>query len=253
MILVLLGAAVAAWPSSRTVLTLRRRVFRVPLRFVGGPVALLAGWWTGGWQAAIAGAAVAATSAFLWWRGAVAQRESRLRRQLADAIEVVVGELRTGASPTAACAAAGEECTGEVERVFAGAASRSRLGGSCSSSFIAESNWPGGDLQRLGAAWRLAEQHGIPVAEVLDAARRDVTGRLRFDATVHSSLAGPRATSMVLSGLPLFGIVLGEAMGAQPVAVLFGGGFGGGLLLLGSAFACAGLLWAHAITSGVRA
>ncbi len=254
MTLLLLGVGVAMWPARvRFALSSRPAFERRHLLVALVPVLLSAVWWSAGTAVLVSFAAVGSTIGFLWRRTVSTKTADQLRRDLAAAIEVVLGELRTGASPAAACDAAAEESSGTVQRVFAEAASRTRLGGSCGASLLVESGRPGEDVQRIGAAWSLAERHGIPVADVLDAARRDIAARLRFDATVHSSLAGARATAVVLSGLPVFGIALGEAMGARPIAVLLGDGFGGVLLALGCAFACAGLLWTHAIAASVRA
>ena len=64
-------------------------------------------------------------------------------------------------------------------------------------------------------------------------------------------MAGPRATAMVLAALPAVGVLLGQAMGAAPLAVLTGGGTGGIMLVVGVGLACAGLLWTDAIVAEV--
>ncbi|EUA85128.1 type II secretion system protein F [Mycobacteroides abscessus subsp. abscessus] len=65
---------------------------------------------------------------------------------------------------------------------------------------------------------------------------------------MNAGLAGPRATAVVLTGLPVAGIGLGQMIGARPLSVLCAGGVGGALLVVGVTLACAGLLWADAIT-----
>ncbi|MFD4181263.1 hypothetical protein ACFWPB_09120, partial [Rhodococcus sp. NPDC058514] len=66
-----------------------------------------------------------------------------------------------------------------------------------------------------------------------------------------AGLAGARATAAVLACLPVLGIALGQLMGAGPLRVLLSGGLGGLLLILGTLFVCAGLLWTDRITGRV--
>lgn len=103
----------------------------------------------------------------------------------------------------------------------------------------------------MAAAWRVAERHGLALAELLTAARLDLLGRKRFRDRTRAALAGARATATVLALLPLLGIGLGQLMGAASLRVLFLTLPATLLLLLGSALTCAGLLWADAITDRV--
>lgn len=93
------------------------------------------------------------------------------------------------------------------------------------------------------AATRLAAELGAPLAPVLDA----VAGRLAADAEAEgerrAALAGPRATARVLTGLPVLGVLLGVAVGAEPVAVLLDGGVGSAALAAGLALVLAGRVW----------
>lgn len=175
------------------------------------------------------------------------------RRKLLDGLEILIGELRVGAHPSSACEAAALECSGVAAHTFAVAAARSRLGGSAAAGISGEQSVVAAEFARIAIAWRVAEKHGLALAELLDAARSDLLGRMRFRSRTESALAGARATGAVLAGLPLLGLVLGQLMGASPVRVLLGGGFGGALLIAGTVFACAGLLWTDAITGRVVA
>ncbi len=76
-------------------------------------------------------------------------------------------------------------------------------------------------------------------------------GRNRFRQRTEAGLAGARATATVLAGLPVLGIGLGELMGAAPLQVLFGGGAGGVMLVVGTGLVALGLLWTDKITSKV--
>ncbi|UFS94923.1 type II secretion system F family protein [Nocardia huaxiensis] len=171
--------------------------------------------------------------------------------RLLEGLETVIGELRVGAHPSAAAEIAARETGGEVGRVFAVSAARSRLGGSGADALRRPESAVAVELSRIAEAWQVAEQHGLALAELLSAARVDLLGRRRFRDRTHAALAGPRATAAVLAGLPVLGVGLGQVMGAAPMHVLFGSSAGSWLLPLGSSLACAGLLWTDATTERV--
>ncbi|MCW2633595.1 MAG: rane protein, partial [Pseudonocardia sp.] len=106
-----------------------------------------------------------------------------------------------------------------------------------------------GELTRLAGAWALAERHGVALAELLDAVRRDVDARVRHGRRLRAQLAGARATTMVLTVLPVLGVVLGQGVGAQPWSVLTATSGGQVLLVIGVALACLGMLWSDQITA----
>ncbi|GAA2988175.1 hypothetical protein GCM10010483_35680 [Actinokineospora diospyrosa] len=62
-----------------------------------------------------------------------------------------------------------------------------------------------------------------------------------------AKLAGPQTSAAVLSGLPVVGLALGEAIGAQPLATLKSTPIGQALLVLGATFTALGLLWTNHI------
>ncbi|GAA4472238.1 hypothetical protein GCM10023094_04120 [Rhodococcus olei] len=210
--------------------------------------------------AGIATALVALTTRLRLRHARRSRRRDREQRALLAGLEIAVAELRVGTHPAAACAAAAEESKGAAAEAFRGAAATARLGGSAARGLVAGRGGGGADtaavlpdLERVAGPWRIAEEHGIALAELLDAARSDLLGRIRFRGRVEAGMAGARATAAVLAGLPLLGVALGQMMGAAPVAVLLSGGLGGVLLVIGTAFGCAGLLWTDRITGKVTA
>ena len=94
-----------------------------------------------------------------------------------------------------------------------------------------------GRADQLAKAWQVSARHGVAFADVLDATRRDLDQRAAFARQVHARMAGPRASAMVLAGLPVFGVLLGELSGARPLHVLLGTTAGQFLLVLGAVFA----------------
>lgn len=179
------------------------------------------------------------------------RRRAVERAALAEGLEAVVGELRVGAHPSTAAAAAASDTPGAVGRAFAVCSARSRLGGSAAEGLRDPDAAVADELSRIADAWQVAERHGLALAELVSAARSDLLSRIRFRARTTAALAGARATATVLAGLPLLGIVLGQLLGAAPLRVLLGHGMGTVLLPLGTALLCAGLLWTDAITRRV--
>ncbi|MFI1914567.1 type II secretion system F family protein [Nocardia sp. NPDC020380] len=199
----------------------------------------------------IAAGLVAATAGLRRRRAVRDRRRAAETGQLLEGLEAVIGELRIGAHPSAAAEVAAREVGGEVSRAFAVGAARSRLGGSGAEGLRRPEAVVAQDLSRVADAWRIAERHGLALAELLSAARLDLLGRKRFRERTRAALAGARASAMVLAMLPLLGILLGQLMGAAPLHVLFVSSAGVFLLPLGVALTCAGLLWADAITAKV--
>ncbi|MBD0323906.1 MAG: type II secretion system F family protein [Aldersonia sp.] len=210
------------------------------------PAALIGG--IGGFIAALA---VSGTARIRIRRSRLDRHRDEQRRQLLAGLEILIAELRVGAHPVAAASTAAAECAGTAARAFEIGAARGRLGGSVADGLRRDDEVIGTELTRIAAAWRIADDHGLALAELLEASRRDLLARIRFRDRTESGLAGARATAAVLAGLPMLGIALGHLMGAAPLKVLFGGGLGAALLIIGTTLACAGLLWSDAITRRV--
>jgi len=255
-----LAAGVLAWPARTARARLHpggrwRRVLRrlvLPARSVAPAVlgAGLAGAVLIGPGGAVAGAAVAGTAGSRW--RARCDRRDRVvaTAGLADALGMLVSELRAGAHPATAAEAAAADATPGTAGALGTAAAAARLGGDVPGVLRAHDTrelrpW----LDRLANAWGLADRHGVPLADLIDAVRVDLEHRTRFAAEVDARLAGPRATAAVLAGLPVLGLALGQAIGAGPVAVLAGTTAGQVLLVVGTGLACAGVLWSARIAA----
>lgn len=172
---------------------------------------------------------------------------------LQGALDVLVGELRVGAHPVAAVTAAAQESDEYTAPPLGAVAARALLGADVAAGLRAEgsrSMMPG-HWERLAVCWHLAQTHGLAIAALMQAAQRDIAERERFYGRVEAGMAGARATATILAGLPALGILLGHAIGAQPLRFLLSGGAGGWLLVVGTAFVCCGLLWSDRITSRV--
>lgn len=177
------------------------------------------------------------------------RRNRRLRERRAQArgmvaaLQTVVGELRAGAQPVRAFAAAAGESEGEVAAGLQALARRALLGADVAGAVdaIASASAVPAYWSRLEVCWRLATEHGLPMATLMRTAQEDLAERQRFADRLDAQLAGARATATILAGLPLIGVALGQLVGAHPMRFLLG--VGGWLLVVGVAFICVGVGW----------
>ncbi|MEZ0448179.1 type II secretion protein F [Cellulomonas sp. ICMP 17802] len=148
-------------------------------------------------------------------------------------------QLRAGASPAEAWARAlGDPAVGAVPSVGAvlRATGRRRPGA--------------GDAQRarvVVAAARLSDDLGAPLAGVVERIAAAVAADEEAEGERRAALAGPRATARVLAWLPVLGLLLGVALGADPVGVVVSGGLGTAAAVLGLALLLLGRWWTSAL------
>lgn len=201
----------------------------------------------------LAAAVLAATGVLRYRRRRRSRRGLAESRALETAIDVLVGELRVGAHPARAFAVAADETVGAVANSCRAVAARARLGADVGAGLrsVAETSALPAQWERLGVCWQLAAEHGLAMSTLMRAAQRDIVERQRFSARVTSAMAGARATAVILAGLPVLAVLLGQLIGADPVAFLLGGHAGGWLLVVGVTLACGGLLWSDHITDRV--
>ena len=102
-------------------------------------------------------------------------------------------------------------------------------------------------LARLAVCWRVCERSGAGMALAIE---RLATG-LRDDDQVRretaAQLAGPKASGVLLALLPVFGLTLGAAVGANPTALLLSP-FGAVLGATAAVLELLGVLWMMHIT-----
>jgi tight adherence protein B len=249
-----LSASLLVSPSSP-----RRRLARTD-RGPGRSPARAAGWFAACAAAAsvvllplttvLAAAVFAATAGLRYRRRRRSHRGMDESRELETAIDVLVGELRVGAHPAQAFAIAADETAGSVADSCRAVAARARLGADVAAGLrsVAETSALPAQWDRLAVCWQLASEHGLAMSTLMRAAQRDIVERQRFSGQVMSAMAGARATAAILAGLPVLSVVLGQLIGADPVAFLLAGHVGGWLLVVGVTLVCGGLLWSDRIT-----
>ena len=127
-------------------------------------------------------------------------------------------------------------------------------GGNVVDALRSDARVPGCELLlSVSACWSVAQGTGAGLAESLrravEADREDDDVRTQLAA----HLSAPRATARMLAGLPILGLVLGIAMGGDPLAWLLGAPLGIGCLVGGLALTALGLLWTSRIAARVEA
>lgn len=218
------------------------------------PVVVLVAMWVGVGVVLAAGCAAGAVLVQVRARRRV-RRGVAAMAGLAEALRAMAGDLRAGAHPATAAESAAQEAGPDIAPIFRAIAVSVRLGGEPEAG-LAELPagavpLPVGLLERVTTAWSLARRHGLALADIVDAVHRDVATRARLAGALDARMAGPRASALILAGLPVLGVLLGEAMGAEPLAVLLTTTPGQALLAVGAALLLGGVAWTSAITGRV--
>ncbi|TFI27650.1 type II secretion system F family protein [Streptomyces sp. 4R-3d] len=182
-------------------------------------------------------------------RRRVAERREEAVRGLCD---VLVGELRAGAQPaealTTAVRAVGRDGSDpELTLVVAAA----RFGGDVPGALREAAGRPGAEgLVGVAACWRVAVDGGAGLAAGLDRLRAAMRAQRDQRESLRAQLAGARSTVVVLALLPVAGLAMGWAMGADPMGVLLHTPAGLGCLVVGGLLEAVGLRWAGRIVRG---
>ncbi|MFD5799044.1 type II secretion system F family protein [Streptomyces diastatochromogenes] len=187
----------------------------------------------------------------------LARQAGRAREGRADAViglcGALAGEVRAGRQPAEALLWAARDCSG-LGDAQAAVVAAARFGGDVPGALAVAARQPGAEgLLGLAACWRVAVDQGAGLAAGLD--RLDAALRAEQDqrADLRAQLAGARATALMLAALPVLGLLLGSAMGADPLRVLLHSGPGLGCLAAGAVFEGAGMWWAARIVRGAEA
>ncbi|GGN74573.1 membrane protein [Streptomyces albiflavescens] len=165
----------------------------------------------------------------------------------------LAGEVRAGRQPGEALLRAARDSggLGEAQAVVLAAA---KFGGDVPGALTDAARQSGADgLVGLAACWRVAVDRGAGLAAGLDRLEGALRAERDQRADLRAQLAGSRSTAVMLAGLPVLGLLLGTALGADPLHVLLHTGPGLGCLLIGGVLEGVGLWWALRIVRGAEA
>lgn len=107
-------------------------------------------------------------------------------------------------------------------------------------------------LRALAACWHAADRHGVRLTEAVAGIEEGLRAETVRARAVAVELAGIRATILLLAALPVFGIALGLALGADPWDVLLHRTAGQLCLVFGIGLDLCGLLWTDRLVTGLR-
>ncbi|MCH0541504.1 type II secretion system F family protein [Streptomyces sp. MUM 203J] len=159
----------------------------------------------------------------------------------------VAGELRAGAQPGAALRF-GARATGALGTEEAAVLAAARFGGDVPGALRRAARGDGADgLAGLAACWQVAVDGGAGLAAGLQRLEDALRDRREQRERLRAQLSGTWATVVLLAVLPLAGLGMGAALGAQPLRVLLHTPAGLVCLALGVALEAAGLWWAGRI------
>ncbi|MEU2069410.1 type II secretion system F family protein [Streptomyces anulatus] len=221
----------------------------------------------GGSVLPLVGGAVAVPLVRRWLRRRAGAREAdRAATAVAALCGAVVGELRAGREPGQALLVAlreglAEDCssvtpapTGRLGEAEAAVLAAARFGGDVPAALRQAAQGPGlGGLSGMAACWRVAVDGGAGLATGLERLEATLREDRRRREELRAQLAGAWSTVVVLALLPVAGLGLGAALGAEPLRVLLHTPGGLACLAVGALLEAAGLYWACRIVRGGEA
>lgn len=173
------------------------------------------------------------------------------RPPVGSLLAALVAELRAG-QPTRralelACADLSPPPCPQARRAAA-------LGGDVPAALRRDAEAPGcGVLRGLAACWEVAEYSGAGLADAVDRLAQGHRSSQRANEQLTAEVAAARASARILALLPMFGLLIGQWIGARPLEWFAGTWPGRLALLVGVLLQVAGLLWLRRMTAAVRA
>ena len=204
--------------------------------------AIASGWVVDAARGAVLGFTLGVAGALAGWtvvRARRARRRNRMADQVARGCSELAALLRAGHPPGRAL-----QLVAADDPVFAEPAAHAAVGGDLMAALQRMAERPGcRGLLGLAAAWRVAERTGASMTACLDELAIGLAAERELRRTVDTELAAPRLTGRLLGFLPAVGLILGYAVGGDPVGYLIGSP--PGLVCLGSgiSLAVAGVVW----------
>ncbi len=201
--------------------------------------------------AVLAGGAALVAAQTVRVRRRRAQRERELSG-LGEALGVLAGELRAGRPPGTALDIAAGVAVGASRAALRAAARAGPLGADPAAVLRAEASGAAAPDVLLGLAtcWQVCAGTGTSLARAVTVLSDAVAAQQGQRREIEAELAGPRATSALLSVLPLAGIGLAAALGAHPLHVLLHTPLGVACLFGALVLDALGLWWTALIVRG---
>ena len=212
-------------------------------------------------------AASAAWALLLVWPGRAAQGPPGSART--PSLDSILNRLRPGPPPAvqellsglAAELAAGQPTAHALQSAAVGlepapcplAVAASRTGGDVPEALRADARAPGAQaLRGLAACWEVSERSGAGLSVAVSRLAAGLRAGAEADAQLTGEVAAVRTSARLLAALPALGLVIGQWIGAEPLAWLTGSWAGLAVLALGLSLQLAGMAWLHHMVSATR-
>lgn len=104
----------------------------------------------------------------------------------------------------------------------------------------------------IAASWEVASEVGAPLAPTLARLAEVLRGLAQAGREVELGLAGPNATARIVVALPPLGLLVGMALGVNPLGVLFATPLGLVCLVLGGGLLMAARRWSGRMVEAAR-
>jgi tight adherence protein B len=179
---------------------------------------------------------------------AVRRRAARRRNRAANAVAVpaicriVAAELAAGAAPVRALSVAATSAPAALAVVLREAAAAERLGTSASDP-LARAPAAAESLRYISVCWALSSRTGSRLGPALERVGAALQSEIDSTTAVDAELVGPRLSGRLMSVLPLFGVLLGAALGTNPLRFLFATPLGAVCLVSAALLDLLGLFW----------
>ncbi len=178
-------------------------------------------------------------------RGRHARRVREARAEQVIALcAALASEVRAGRQPAGALSVAARETGGLSGGADSAVLAAARFGGDVPGALREAARGPGAEgLAGLAACWQVAVDSGAGLADGLDRLETALRAQRDQQADLQTKLAPARATAAMLAVLPVVGLLMGTALGADPLGVLLHTPVGIGCLAVGGVLEGAGLWW----------
>lgn len=189
----------------------------------------------------------------------------RLQAELADTIALLIGPLHRGVPPATALRVAIDavDVSGPLSQAFEDLREAAARGDALAEVWLRQADaLDSADLRFVAQAWRLTERTGAPLARALESTEEVLRERQVSRERLAAMTAGPRASMMVLTVLPLGGPLVGAVFGFDPVDLYLSSPVALASLVIGLVMALLGWLGSRtiieralrpAVSSGPRA
>jgi tight adherence protein B len=128
-----------------------------------------------------------------------------------------------------------------------------RTGGDVAGALRADARAPGSrSLRGLAACWEVSDRSGAGLSAAVSRLAEGLRAGAEAEAQLAGEVAAVRTSARLLAGLPLLGLLIGQWIGAQPLAWLAGSWVGRSVLLTGLGLQVLGMVWLRRMVSAVR-